>query len=192
MGNNRKIIKNMKNCITISTILEAFDKQSKGILLDGIDESVFIFIKQLIIRYLKQYSEAVKLEIDATVPNNAYSAGWNTAVDEQRRKDKKFWEEKYMNQNTTIITKQGFVGVFGNEKVELNNELEIVSMISMLQKTTSEECKHQFWKDRNPNVCPNCGKNEKEIFDDLIRDIGTEAYKEGYRQGAIDEFNKRK
>ena len=129
----------MKNCITISTILEAFDKQSKGILLDGIDESVFIFIKQLIIRYLKQYSEAVKLEIDATVPNNAYSAGWNTAVDEQRRKDKKFWEEKYMNQNTTIITKQGFVGVFGNEKVELNNELEIVSMISMNQKTTSEE-----------------------------------------------------
>ena len=49
------------------------------------------------------------------------------------------------NQKITA-KKQGFVGVFGNEKVELNNELEIVSMISMNQKTTSEEWKKQMSK----------------------------------------------
>ena len=34
----------------------------------------------------------------------------------------------------------------------------------MKKKKIIEECKHQFWKDRNPSGCLNCGKTEKELF----------------------------
>jgi len=57
--------------------------------------------------------------------------------------------------------KQGFVGVFGNEKVELNNELEIVSMISMNQKTTSEEWEIKFLELLEKDT----GENDYKLID---------------------------
>ena len=68
-----------------------------------------------------------------------------------------------MNQKT-IAKKQGFVGVFGNEKVELNNELEIVSMISMNQKTTSEEWNKEFDEKFVAKFYDDYGKIIKEQF----------------------------
>jgi len=31
------------------------------------------------------------------------------------------------------------------------------------------ECKHQFWKDRNPAGCMNCGKTEEELQKEVLK-----------------------
>jgi hypothetical protein len=81
--------------ITINTVLGNFREKLGNPENTGyrVGQEFMGAVENYIIHALRLYSEAVKLEIDATVPNNAYSAGWNTAVDEQRRKDKEFWEE---------------------------------------------------------------------------------------------------
>ncbi len=33
----------------------------------------------------------------------------------------------------------------------------------MTKQETIEPCKHQFWKDRNPENCLHCGKTETEL-----------------------------
>lgn len=40
-----------------------------------------------------------------------------------------------------------------------------------------EECNHQFWRDRNPPECMNCGKTEEELCPPAEKQ---EAYEQGY------------
>ena len=86
----------MNKKITITTILEEFESKWKEFqeFKDDSDYTEGMFLGKFLIHALKLHEGAVMIEVDSTVPNNAYSAGWNIAVDEQRRKEKEFWEIK--------------------------------------------------------------------------------------------------
>jgi len=48
-----------------------------------------------------------------------------------------------------------------------------------VEEEPKKECHHQFWKDRNPPECMNCGKTEEELFKEEIK----KEYQTGYEDG---------
>ena len=39
----------------------------------------------------------------------------------------------------------------------------------MNKESLIKKCEHQFWKDRNPATCLNCGKTEQELIKEQSR-----------------------
>ena len=46
--------------------------------------------------------------------------------------------------------------------------------------TQKSKCKHQFWKDRNPPGCMNCGKTEDELYGIVANPLKQENIKKTY------------
>ena len=88
--------------ITISTILEEFKGKflnkdnfsSEGQFKKEFQGKLPSAFQDFIIRSIKQYSEAVRVEKEANANVSEYYSGYNQVISDQDQKNKEFWEEK--------------------------------------------------------------------------------------------------
>lgn len=46
----------------------------------------------------------------------------------------------------------------------------------------TNKCEHEFWRDRNPNTCLNCGKTEKELIESSMTNDLKEKFLEEFTE----------